>query len=188
MITIREALSFAGLRLKKEGGQSSALDVAVLLGFVTGLNRAELYRNWQRVLTPEEENRFDNLLTRRAAGEPVAYLTGRKEFMGLEFYVTPTVLIPRPETELMVEKAVSLLDNDGGILVDAGTGSGAIAVSLAVMLPRTVIYATDISLLALEIAGQNSRKHGVERRVFLRQGDLLASLTEDNLAGKIDLV
>lgn len=229
MMTIKEAMSRAGLRLKKAGAQAPALDAAVLLGFITGLDHTGLYRERQRILTPEEEGRLDNFLTRRADGEPVAYLTGRKEFMGLEFTVNPSVLIPRPETELLVERAISLLKDysrnvtqhsersedftdchsergeeslppffrnneksniifPGCLIVDVGTGSGAIAVSLAVNLPQALIYATDISPEALQVARENTAKHSMEDRIIFRQGDLLSPLTEMGLAGQVDFI
>ena len=188
MITIKEALSLAGQRIKEAGGSTPSLDAAVLLGFVVGCDRAGLYRDWQRALKPDEESLLANLVARREAGEPVAYITGRKEFMGLEFKASPAALIPRPETELLVEKAISLLKERESIIIDVGTGAGAIAVSLAVNLPRAVLYATDVSPRALQLARVNALKHGVDRRVFFRQGDLLAALSEDRLIGRIDLI
>ena len=188
MITLKEALNQAGRRIKEAGGVTSALDAAVLLGFVAACDRAGLYRDGSRLLTPEEQNRLDALVARRVTGEPVAYLTGCKEFMGLEFAVTPAVLIPRPETELLVEKALTLLDGKENLVAEVGTGSGAIAVSLAVNLPRTVIYATDISARALRVAQVNAEKHGVTQRICWRQGDLLAALAEDELTGRLDLI
>lgn len=188
MTNIKEALSLSARRIKEGGGSTPALDAAVLTGFVTGYSRAGIYRNWQRALTPDEEKRLDNLVARRAAGEPVAYLTGRKEFMGLEFEVNPAVLIPRPETELLVETAISLSNADGGIVVDVGTGSGAIAVSLAVNLRRARVFATDISARALRLARENALRHGVGQRIIFRQGDLLAPLAEDQLVGQVDLL
>lgn len=187
MSTVKEALRIAGQKLKDSGAGTPALDAGVLLGHVTGRSRAGLYRDWERELPPEEEARFFMLITRREAGEPVAYLTGRKEFMELDFTVNNTVLIPRPETELLVETAIHLAGNDY-IIVDVGTGCGAIAVSLAVFLPHVVVYATDLSPDAIEAARLNAVLHGVERRVTFLHGDLLAPLAGLGLAGRVDLI
>src|SRR5690606_23791568 len=109
--------------------------------------------------------------------EPAAYITGEREFEGLLFEVGPAVLIPRPETELLVQKAIEVAKGvPAPVLVDAGTGSGAIAVTLAKELPRGVVYATDLSWDALAVARRNAARHGVERRIAFRHGDLLAPL------------
>ncbi|MDF9407620.1 peptide chain release factor N(5)-glutamine methyltransferase [Pelotomaculum isophthalicicum JI] len=187
MSTVREALRKAGQILKDSGAVTPALDAGVLLGHVTGRSHAGLYRDWESELTPEAEARFFMLIARREAGEPVAYLTGCKEFMGLDFTVNNTVLIPRPETELLVETAIHLAGNDD-IIVDVGTGCGAIAVSLAVFLPHVVIYATDLSPDAIETARHNAVLHGVGQRVSFLQGDLLVPLAGLELAGRVDLV
>ncbi|OPX91656.1 MAG: Release factor glutamine methyltransferase [Pelotomaculum sp. PtaB.Bin013] len=187
MLTVKEALRRAGQILKESGAGTPALDAAVLLGHVTGRSRAGLYRDWERVLPPEEEARFLAMIARREAGEPVAYLTGHKEFMGLDFTVNNSVLIPRPETELLVEKAIQLAGTDC-VIVDVGTGCGAIAVSLAVFLQRVEVYATEQSPGALDVARLNAVKQGVERRVSFFQGDLLAPLAGLDLAGRVDLI
>jgi len=187
MATIKEALRRAGQKLENSGADTPALDAGVLLGHVTGRSRAGLYRDWECVLTPEEEARFFALIARREAGEPVAYLTGCKEFMGLDFAVNRSVLIPRPETELLVETAIRLAGPDF-IIVDVGTGCGAIAVSLAVFLPGAVVYATDRSPEAVGVARQNAALHGVEQRVSFFRGDLLAPLAGLDLAGRVDLI
>ena len=110
---------------------------------------------------------------------PAAYITGHREFYGLDFAVNSSVLVPRPETELLVEKALELArERSLSTIADIGTGCGAIAVSLAVNLPQTRIYATDISAPALEVALSNCRKHGVTDRVTLLEGDMLAPLPE----------
>jgi release factor glutamine methyltransferase len=119
------------------------------------------------------------LLERRLSGEPSAYITGHREFYGLDFRVNPSVLIPRPESELLVETALDIAKNRPlSIIADIGTGSGAIAISLALGLPRAKIYATDISAAALEVALANCRQHGVSGRVRLLEGNLLEPLPE----------
>jgi release factor glutamine methyltransferase len=138
----------------------------------------------ERELTPTQEQRYLELLERRAQGEPVAYLTGHKEFYGLDFIVDPRVLIPRPETELLVEIALQIsrqkiASGHLPIAADIGTGSGAIPIALAVSEPRLpYLYATDISEEALAVAALNCQRHHVEQRVHLLQGDLIAPLPE----------
>jgi release factor glutamine methyltransferase len=185
MATIREALSRARSRLRAAEISSADLDAAVLLGSVLGVERATLYAHPERALTPEAQAAFDALIARRLQGEPVAYLTGHKEFMGLDFLVDCRALIPRPETELLVEMALAEVRRRGEAaladlrVVDIGTGSGAIAIALAVLEPRLpLIYATDISAEALALAAENARQLGVESRVCLLQGDLLEPLPE----------
>lgn len=160
--------------LKTAGISSPRVDAEVLLGFVLGCDRLALYREPRREVAAGEAARFEELVARRAAGEPVAYLTGEKEFMGLGFAVTPAVLIPRPETELLVETAVTLLRGVAApVVADVGTGSGAVAVSLAVLLPAARVFAVDISTAALTVARENACRHRVADRVVFCAGDLL---------------
>ncbi|BAF61010.1 MAG: peptide chain release factor N(5)-glutamine methyltransferase [Pelotomaculum sp.] len=174
-------------RLREGGIDTPELDAEVLLAYVTGLSRAGLYRKKELVLTEEEEARFIDLVERRLAGEPVAYLTGHKEFMGLDFVVNRSVLIPRPETELMVETALKFLPG-APVIADVGTGSGAVAVSLAFFVKEAVVYATDISREALAVARLNAARHGVEGRVHFCPGDLLEPLTGRVMPGSLDLI
>jgi release factor glutamine methyltransferase len=159
--------------------EDSGLEAELLMRQALGISRVELYQDLNRELSPGEEADFGRLIGRRLSGEPVAYITGHREFFGLDFYVDPRVLIPRPETELLVEKALELArERDVATIADIGTGSGAIAVSLALNLPRAKVLATDVSPLALEVARFNCQKHGVSDRVTLLAGDLLSPLTE----------
>lgn len=185
--TIRQALREARRKLQEVEGAEPALDSEVLLSHVTGLDRAGLYRDAECELTAQQEERFWELVRRRRLGEPVAYLTGRKEFMDLDFKVRPCVLIPRPETELLVETATALLP-PAPLVIDVGTGSGVIAVSLASLLPDSVVYATDYSGEALEVARDNAVRHGVGSRIRFYQGDLLEPLTGLFPAGRADLI
>lgn len=176
-ITLRDSLIQASRYLRASGAFSPRLDAEVLLTYVLGRDRVYLYREADLVLDADCVRRYRELVERRAGGEPVAYLTGLKEFMGLDFEVGPHVLIPRPETELMVEKALEVLTIWSGprIVVDVGTGSGAIAVSLAHLAsPDTLVYAIDISPQALDIARANAKRHNVT--VIFHNGDLLAPL------------
>jgi len=176
---VGEALNRAVKRLKQKGAETPRLDAEVLLAHVLEQERVYLYRESLRLLDQVSASRYNQLLMRRAAGEPVAYLTGHKEFMGFDFLVGPHVLIPRPETELLVEQALDLLHqwpDPAPVVVDVGTGSGAVAVSLARLAPDCVVYATDISAAALALARENSGRQGVT--LHFAQGDLLAPLGE----------
>lgn len=178
-MTLEQALRQAREALAHHGIPDSRLESELLLRHVLGISRVRLYQEICRRLGPWEEEDFWRLIERRLNGEPVAYITGHREFYGLDFYVDPSVLIPRPETELLVEKTLVLAEEQPiSTLADIGTGSGAIAVSLALHLPQTKIYATDISSSALEVALLNCQKHGVEDRVCLLPGDLLDPLPE----------
>lgn len=157
----------------------------MLLAHSLGLKRVDLYVQFERVLTEHELVPYRGLVARRAKGEPVAYLTGHKEFMALDFEVTPDVLVPNPDTEVLVQRAVAIAREAGGRLraADVGTGSGCIAVTLAHYAPQVEVWAGDISKAALVVAGRNVRKHGLEQRVHLACGDLL-----DPMPGEFDLV
>lgn len=184
MTTIKDALEHAASTLAQADQPAPRLDVQVLLAYVLGVDRAILYAYPERLLTPQQDEQFHQLLERRKQGEPVAYLVGHKEFFDLDFLVDKRVLIPRPETELLVETALksirAMLDAGRTPLVaDIGTGSGAIPITLAVQEPRLpYLYATDISTEALEVARINCRRHSVEKRVRLLYGDLLSPLPE----------
>ncbi|OPX84375.1 MAG: Release factor glutamine methyltransferase [Pelotomaculum sp. PtaB.Bin104] len=186
-LTIKAALSQARSQLAQSRAATPALDAEVLLSHVTCFDRAGLYREWQRTLTPEQESEFFAVVNERLSGVPVAYLTGHKEFMGLEFAVNPFVLIPRPETELLVEEALRLAPA-GAVIVDVGTGSGAVAVSLAFYRPDVRVYATDQSSGAIDTAQLNAGCHGVGDRITFFRGDLLEPLSGLNLTGRVDLL
>lgn len=185
--TLKSALKTAREKLDYHGIGSAALDAEVLLSHVTGLERAALYIEWDRPLRDDEAAQYNDLTQRRLSGEPVAYITGHKEFMGLDFFVSRSVLIPRPETELLVEDALKLLPSSP-VVIDVGTGSGAIAVSLAFYNWEAVVYAIDRSDEALEVASRNAIKHCVSDRVFLYHGDLLQPLKGCLAAGRVDLI
>jgi release factor glutamine methyltransferase len=153
--------------------EAPRLEAEILLAHVTGLSRTVLLAHPERSLTADERARYEDLLARRRAGVPLPYLTGRVEFFGLEFVVTPAVLIPRPETETLVERALEWAPRTA---VDVGTGSGCVAVALAVRLPRARIYATDLSRAALRVAAENARRHGVADRIHFLQADLASPL------------
>jgi release factor glutamine methyltransferase len=178
-LTLKEALRRARDILAENNIEDAPLEGELLLRHTLKISRVQLYIDLEKELAPRQEETFRHLLERRLNGEPAAYITGRREFYGLDFEVNPAVLIPRPESELLVEEALSIARNHTlSIIADIGTGSGAIAVSLAVNLPQAVIYATDISAAALKVARLNCRKHGVAGRVRLLEGNLLEPLPE----------
>lgn len=141
-----------------------------------GWDAARLFTSGDRPADGNFADTYERLLARRAGREPLAYITGVREFWALDFEVTPGVLIPRPETELIVEAALALFpgSNDRLTIVDVGTGSGCLAVSLAIERPASTVVATDVSPAALEVARRNARRHGVDGRVTFHEADLFA--------------
>jgi release factor glutamine methyltransferase len=163
---------------------SASLEALLLVGHVLDCSRAWVIAHSETRLPREQEERLDDLLSRRLSGEPLPYLLGHWEFYGLDFDVTPNVLIPRPETELLVERALTFLRHRPGCRAgDTGTGSGCIAVSLLKYVPALHIIATDLSLPALRVARRNAVRHAVLPRLTLVQTDLMSAV-----AGALDLV
>jgi release factor glutamine methyltransferase len=177
-LTIREALRDATALLSGAGIDGARLDAEVLLADALGCDRSKLFLRAEQPIAARALEQFRSLLARRASGEPVAYITGRREFWSRDFLVTPAVLVPRPETELLVETAIGLFEAESQILdlklkiLDLGTGSGAIAVTLARELDGAEMWATDISSDALEVARSNARRHGVEEQIHFLAGSL----------------
>lgn len=180
--TVRSALSSAAARLEAAGVPSPEWDASLLLSWVLGVARSALLLDATRSLTGEELGRFQRAVDRRAKREPLQYITGSQGFMGLEVAVDHRVLVPRPETEILVEAALqhlAALPGDGPLrAADIGTGSGAIAVALAFYQPRLTVAAMDLSPEALEVAAGNARRNGVADRMELLQGDLLAPVRD----------
>jgi release factor glutamine methyltransferase len=175
----RQALAQALGTLADNNIDDAMLEGEILLRHVLGINRSQLFSDLDGNVSPAQAENLEQLLERRLSGEPSAYITGHREFYGLDFKVNRHVLIPRPESELLVEKALSLCQSHAiSIIADIGTGCGAIAISLAKNLPAATIYATDISHQTLEVARENCRRHGVTDRVVLLQGDMLGALPE----------
>jgi release factor glutamine methyltransferase len=172
-------------RLRASGSESPRLDAEVLAAHALGIERTGVLAHPETRLSPAEGSLLDACIARRAAGEPVAYIRGLKEFHGLAFAVDRRVLIPRPETELLVEEALSWLKTRPAPVraADVGAGSGCIAVTLAVHAPHLTLFASDRSAAALRVARQNALKHGVEKRIHFAQADLLAPFS-----GPFDLV
>jgi release factor glutamine methyltransferase len=186
---VRSALKKGMARLRAAQVPSHTLAAEVLLMHAIGRDRAWLYAHPEELLDAAAAENFFSLIARRAAGEPTQYLTGKQEFWGLEFEVTPAVLIPRPETEHVVEVALERLGPRGIKInmktgepspplriADVGTGSGCLAVALAHELPHAEIFATDISSAALEVASRNALRRKVADRVHFLEGDLLAAV------------
>jgi release factor glutamine methyltransferase len=184
-LTIVEVLKLSADYLQKHGSDSGRLDAEVLLAHALDLRRLDLYLKFDRPLSETELTTYRGLVAKRGKGEPVAYLVGHKEFMGLDFEVTPAVLVPNPDTELLVQRAVAVArEADRAIRVaDVGTGSGCIAIAIAHYAPNTEVWATDVSRDALEIAARNIARHKVSNRVHLECGDLMGPL-----AGEFDLI
>jgi release factor glutamine methyltransferase len=183
--TIGEALRLAAEWLRAAGSDTSNLDAQTLLARVSGAPRSILLAYPERPLAPDSAAAYADLVARRAAGAPVAYLTGQREFMGLRFQTDARALIPRPETELLVEAALREIRArlEGAarspLIADIGTGSGAIAIALAALEPRLErVYATDIAVEALTLAAENAAALGVARRVIFLEGDMLEPLPE----------
>jgi release factor glutamine methyltransferase len=187
---LREALQAAIARLTAERAPSPRLNAETLLMFTLNCDRAHLYAHPERELTAEEQSRYEEALTQRAKGVPAQYITGHQEFWGLDLIVSPAVLIPRPETEHLIETFLPLAKAlKSPIIADVGTGSGAIALALAKELPNAEIHATDSSPAALEIAEANAARLQLEfrasnldppgRRIFFHDTDLLRGLDSD---------
>jgi release factor glutamine methyltransferase len=184
-MTVLEVLKLASDHFQKRGSESARLDAEVLLAHALGLRRLDLYLKFDRPLSELEVTSYRELVAKRAKGEPVAYLVGHKEFMGLDFLVTPAVLVPNPDTEVLVQRAVELAREAKGALriADVGTGSGCIAIAIAHYASDVEVVASDVSPEALEVARRNVEAHGLEGRVQLVCGDLMGPL-----AGSFDLV
>ncbi|MEF3696353.1 peptide chain release factor N(5)-glutamine methyltransferase [Desulfolutivibrio sp.] len=170
--TVRDILTKSEAYLSDKGVDSPRLSAQMLLAHVLGLERLGLFLDMDRPLSESELTRCRDLVTRRGRGEPAAYLVGEREFYGLAFAVTPAVLIPRPETEGLVERAEALFPRDGMVrFADLGTGSGCLAVTLAVRFSAWTGVAVDKSAAALSVARKNARRHGVEARIECVCGD-----------------
>ncbi len=180
---LREALQSATQTLRRAGIADASVEAELLLGHVLGMSKTQLHTEPERNLTSVETEHLWRLVQRRLDHEPTAYILGHCEFYGIDFCIDCHTFIPRPETELLVEKAVELahrISHPGKqiTVADVGTGCGAIAISLALALPQAKIYATDISASALQVAEINCRRHGVNRQVELLQGNLLEPLPQ----------
>ena len=170
-------MRWTAARFAERGLGTPRLDAELLIAHVLSLPRVQLYVQFERVLSPEELAILRDLIKRRQAGESIAYLTGRKEFWKFEFAVDARVLVPRPDTETLVEEALARLGEPGGVaprIADVGTGSGALAITLAKLRPDAAVFASDASAPALEVARANAERLGAA--VTFLDGDLGAPL------------
>ncbi|GAC1435358.1 MAG: peptide chain release factor N(5)-glutamine methyltransferase [Terriglobales bacterium] len=182
VVTLREALASAIKRLADNSVGSPRMNAELLLMFALSCDRAYLYAHPERELTTDESDRYNKALAERSRGVPSQYITGHQELWGMDFIVTSAVLIPRPETEHVIETVLPLArEMANPRIVDVGTGSGCIAVALAKELPRAEICASDISPDALEIARANAVRHQLENRIVFRQADLLDGVPPGSL-------
>ena len=197
---LKESLATALSRLTAEHVPSPRMNAELLLMFILNVDRAYLYAHPERELTTEEQSRYDEVLTQRAKGVPAQYITGHQEFWGMDFVVTPAVLIPRPETEHLIETVLKIIchpearsDEGSAVpcdrrpascdslrIIDVGTGSGCIAIVLAKELPNSEIHATDISPDALEIAEANAARHQLAARIQFHDTDLLRGIESNS--------
>jgi release factor glutamine methyltransferase len=190
--TIKDLLRVSTEYLKNKHFPSPRLDAELLLAHQLKLDRVSLYLRYDQPLNESEVSGFRSLIRRRLKHEPLQYITGVQEFWSLDFMVNPYVLIPRPESEVLVEEAIALIrggflpQNSGPKILDLGCGSGALAVSLATELSDVKIWATDISEEALGLARQNADRHEVLERIQFRRGNLWQALTEED--GLFDII
>jgi release factor glutamine methyltransferase len=189
--TIGRLLTWTTDFLRDKGAENPRLDAEVLLAHARACKRIELYTAFEDLAAEELRERFRALVKERAAGKPVAYLVGQREFFSLPFEVTADVLIPRPETELVVVRALDLAKpwkaagREDLAIADVGTGSGILAVTLAKHLPQSRLTAIDVSAAALAVAHRNAAKHGVADRIALVEGDVLSAI---DAATRFDLI
>jgi release factor glutamine methyltransferase len=191
MPTIAQAIIEGSRRLRAAGVDHDRLTAGLLLRHLIGVERTQLLTRSEEQIGADQYRDYLALIERRAAGEPLQYVTGHQEFYGLDFIVTPDVLIPRPETEFLIERVMKLAaesERDSLLIVDVGTGSGCIAVTLAKLLPGARLIATDVSRAALTVAQRNAERNRVRDRIEFLEGDLLAPLAERRLQGAVDIL
>lgn len=176
MIALVEVLGRTTEFFKARGIPSARLDAELLLGFVLGLDRVRVYTNFDRPVTEAELDRLRPLVARRGRREPLAWILGTKGFHAHEFVVTPGVLVPRPDTETLVDAALAWVDGDPVYVADVGCGSGCIGLTLALERPGLRLYALDLSPEALACTRQNVERHGLGRRVAVRESELLGGV------------
>ena len=181
-MNLREAVTQATTQLKASPDlcADANRDAVLLLLHMLGIARATLHADPYRILTGNEQIHYDSLIQRRLTNEPIQYITGEQEFYGLTLHVTPAVLIPRPETEHLVEAVLAELESTASLhILDVGTGSGAIAIALAHHLPNAYVTAVDISAAALEVAVRNAVRHNLSNRIQFVESDLLAAISTE---------
>jgi release factor glutamine methyltransferase len=189
MLTVLEAINLSAEYLSKKDIESPKLNAELLLAHVLDCKRLDLYLSYDRPLDEEEVNAYREFIKRRGTYEPLQYIVGSIEFYGLEFKVNPSVLIPRQETEILVETILNVVSKEDELrILDIGTGSGIIAVSLAKHLPKAVVVAIDSSKEALEIAKENAVSNLVAERIEFKLEDILTNNGVEAPSGKFDIV
>jgi release factor glutamine methyltransferase len=181
-MTLREALTVAAAKLANDPHlrDTASRDAELLLLHTLQISRITLIAHPNTELKPTQRTAYENAIARRLRHEPIQYITGQQEFYGLGFHVSPAVLIPRPETEHLVEAVLNLLPSNQPVkIADIGTGSGAIAIALAIHLPKAAITALDISIEAIAVAHRNADTHKVANRIKFLQSDLLNALDRE---------
>ena len=187
--TIDALVAWARHTLSQAGVENAVQESRWLVAYALGLESHHLASKAEEPVLAERWAHAGSLVSRRAAREPLQYILGKQEFCGLEFHVNQAVLIPRPETEVLVQEVVRAIDLDKDtVLVDVGTGSGCVAVTLATILGRARIFAVDRSPEALAVAKSNAEQHAVAEKIEWMEGDLLSSLRERGMAGAVDVI
>ena len=178
--TIRALMDWTEKHFQQKGLESPRLEAQLLLAHTLNCRRVELYTRWDEPVANEQRGQFRELIKRRLDGCPTMYLTGRREFYAVEFEVTPAVLIPRPETELLVSETLKRIKSvTNPRVLDIGTGSGCIAIALAYQHKSALVTATDVSAEALDVAKRNAERHDLSERIRFLQGDLFGPLAAD---------
>lgn len=187
--TIGMLLTWAQRSLDRSGSTNASQEALWLLAYAFGMKHHELASRRDQTVSGEELARAESAVSRRMGREPLQYILGTQEFCGLDFYVNPAVLIPRPETELLVQETLREGRlSEGSVVVDVGTGSGCVAVTLATILSDMRIFALDCSGDALTVAKSNAERHGVGDKITWKKGDLLSPLRECHLVGAVDAI
>ncbi len=172
----------AAIKLKNAGIKEGRSEAEIILSEITGLSRLKLYANSKESVSPAVKEHFDEAVKLRSKRFPMAYVVGKKEFYGHEYYISPEVMVPRPESELLIDAVRSRLNNsEKGYfqelnIVDLGTGSGVLAITLALLFPRSLLWAVDVSPEALKVAQKNARLHRVDDRITFLEGDFWEAL------------
>ncbi|NLW56989.1 MAG: peptide chain release factor N(5)-glutamine methyltransferase [Firmicutes bacterium] len=176
-MTVRIVLQETARFFAKHGLEAARLEAELLLAHLLGVERLRLYTDPEQPLSGTELNRYKELIRRRLSGEPLAYITGKRNFLKWDFTVTPAVLVPRPETEILVEKTLALLEEEtSGQILELGTGSGVITIALAHYLPAFYFEAVELSPAALAVASENAARHQLSERIAFFEGDLYEAL------------
>jgi len=193
--TVSEVLQGASLSLRKSGIAMPRFEAELLLSYVTGYSRIELFEKQTERIKPATLLIFDKALKKRCAHKPLAYITGEKYFYGYRFLVNDDVLIPRPETELIVDRVAELIKPENRVIdppytiLDLGTGTGNIAITLALVMPGTTeVWAVDISKPALSVAQKNAQMHAVRDKIIWRKGNYFQAIEKDALGSYFNLI